>query len=162
LSKALGPKARGLSTYEKEYMAILLAVQQWHPYLQHGEFFIHTDHKSLSQLNEQRLHTVWQHKVFTKLLGLQYKVVYKKGTENRVADAPSRRTHPELSLQLISSVTPEWLLSVQASYDVDPHATDLITKLSLKGDSAPNYTYKDGLLRYKSRIWIGQDPALQS
>jgi hypothetical protein len=26
LSKALGPKSRGLSTYEKEYMAILLAV----------------------------------------------------------------------------------------------------------------------------------------
>jgi hypothetical protein len=26
-SKALGTKSRGLSTYEKEYMAILLAVQ---------------------------------------------------------------------------------------------------------------------------------------
>jgi hypothetical protein len=26
LSKALGPKSRGLSTYEKEYMVILLAV----------------------------------------------------------------------------------------------------------------------------------------
>jgi hypothetical protein len=29
LGKTLGPKSRGLSTYEKEYMAILLAVQQW-------------------------------------------------------------------------------------------------------------------------------------
>jgi hypothetical protein len=27
LSKALGPKSRGLSTYEKEYMAILTAAQ---------------------------------------------------------------------------------------------------------------------------------------
>jgi hypothetical protein len=52
LSKALGPKLRGLLTYEKEYMAILLAVQQWCPYLQQGEFFIHTNHKGLSQLNE--------------------------------------------------------------------------------------------------------------
>jgi hypothetical protein len=33
LSKALGPKSKGLSTYEKEYMAILLAVQQWRAYL---------------------------------------------------------------------------------------------------------------------------------
>jgi hypothetical protein len=48
LSKALGPKSRGLSTYEKEYMVILLAVQQWRAYLQQGEFIIHTDHKSLS------------------------------------------------------------------------------------------------------------------
>jgi hypothetical protein len=59
LSKALGPKSRGLSTHEKEYMAIIIAVQQWRPYLQQGEFIIHTDHKSLSQLNEQRLHIVW-------------------------------------------------------------------------------------------------------
>jgi hypothetical protein len=93
-SKALGPKSKGLSTYEKEYMAILLAVQQWRSYLQHGEFFIHTDHKSLTQLNEQRLHTVWQHKVFTKLLGLQYKIIYRKGVENSVADGLSRKAHP--------------------------------------------------------------------
>jgi hypothetical protein len=58
LSKALGPKLKGLSTYEKEYMTILVAVQHWRSYLQHSEFHIYTDHKSLSQLNEQRLHTV--------------------------------------------------------------------------------------------------------
>ena len=33
LSKALGPKSQGLSTYEKEYLAILLAVQQRRSYL---------------------------------------------------------------------------------------------------------------------------------
>jgi hypothetical protein len=33
ISKALGPKSRGLSTYEKEYMAILVAVQHWRSYL---------------------------------------------------------------------------------------------------------------------------------
>jgi hypothetical protein len=33
LSKALGLKFRGLFTYEKEYKAILLAVQQWRSYL---------------------------------------------------------------------------------------------------------------------------------
>lgn len=48
LSKAMGPKSRGLSTYEKEYMAIIIDVQQWRAYLQHGEFVIVTDHKRLS------------------------------------------------------------------------------------------------------------------
>lgn len=33
LSKALGPRSQGLSTYEKEYMAILLVVDQWRAYL---------------------------------------------------------------------------------------------------------------------------------
>jgi hypothetical protein len=80
ISKALGPKSLGLSAYEKEYLAILIAVQHWRPYLQHAEFVIFTDQKSLSHLSEQRLNTHWQQKVFTKLLGLQYKIVYKKGT----------------------------------------------------------------------------------
>lgn len=29
VSRGLGPRTRGLSTYQKEYMAILLAVEQW-------------------------------------------------------------------------------------------------------------------------------------
>ena len=70
LSKALGPRLQGLSTYEKEYMAILLALEQWRSYLQHAEFQIITDHRSLVQLTDQRLHTPWQQKVFTKLIAL--------------------------------------------------------------------------------------------
>jgi hypothetical protein len=77
LSRALGPKTQGLSIYEKEYLAILLAVAHWRSYLQLAEFTIFTDHKSLTQLNEQRLHTLWQHKVYSKLAGLQYKIIYK-------------------------------------------------------------------------------------
>lgn len=73
VSRALGPRNKGLSVYEKEYLAIILAVQQWRPYLQVGEFMIRTDHKSLSHLTDQRLHTAWQQKLLTKLMGFQYK-----------------------------------------------------------------------------------------
>jgi hypothetical protein len=43
LNRALGPKSCGLHTYEKEYMAVLMAVQQWRSYLQLAEFIIYTD-----------------------------------------------------------------------------------------------------------------------
>jgi predicted alpha/beta hydrolase len=43
VSKSLGPRTRGLSTYDKEYLAILIAVDQWRSYLQHNEFSIFTD-----------------------------------------------------------------------------------------------------------------------
>lgn len=82
MSKSLFPRYRGLSTYEKEYLAIVVAVEQWHPYLQHAEFMIHTVQKSLVHLEEQRLSTPWQQKSFTKLLGLQYRIHYKKSTDN--------------------------------------------------------------------------------
>lgn len=38
LSKSLSPHLQGLSTYEKEYLAILMAVEQWRSYLQLAEF----------------------------------------------------------------------------------------------------------------------------
>jgi hypothetical protein len=43
LSKALCPKNQALSTYEKECLAILLAIDKWRSYLQHQEFIIRTD-----------------------------------------------------------------------------------------------------------------------
>jgi hypothetical protein len=57
--RALGPRNQGLSVYEKEYLAILLAVPQWRPYLQLGAFVTRTDHQSLTHLTDQRLHTDW-------------------------------------------------------------------------------------------------------
>jgi len=59
VSKSLGPKKQGLSIYEKEYLAILMAVDQWRQYLIQGEFLILTDQKSLIHLDDQRLHTPW-------------------------------------------------------------------------------------------------------
>jgi len=130
VSKALGPRTRGLSTYEKEYMAILLAVEHWRPYIQHGEFLIRTDHASLAHLQDQRLHTPWQHKVFSKLLGLQYLIVYKKGSENRVADALSR-PHPELEAFAISRFQPTWVLLIIDAYQQDAKAKDLLQRLAI-------------------------------
>jgi hypothetical protein len=96
ISKALGPKNMGLSTYEKECLAILFAVEQWHPYLQQGEFVIKTDQQSLTYLDDQRITTPWQQKALTKLMGLQFRIMYKQGIENKVVDA--------LSPDLISSL----------------------------------------------------------
>lgn len=53
-------------------------------------YLCHTNYKSLTNLDDQRLSTPWQHKALTKLMGLNYKIVYKKGVDNKVADALSR------------------------------------------------------------------------
>lgn len=52
LSKALSPRNLGLSAYEKEYLALLLAVNRWRLYLQHAEFVVRTDQKSLLHLTD--------------------------------------------------------------------------------------------------------------
>jgi hypothetical protein len=47
LSKASGPLSFGLSTYEKECMAVLYDVKHWRSYLMLGEFVIKTDQCNL-------------------------------------------------------------------------------------------------------------------
>lgn len=113
LSKALGPKNRGLSTYEKDCLAILMAVDKWRSYLQRGEFIIRTDQKALTHLDDQRLSTPWQHRALTKLLGLHYIIVYKKGHENKVADALSRHIGTS-EHELQATCEPTWLEEIKA------------------------------------------------
>jgi hypothetical protein len=85
ISKPPNLRNQGLTVCEKEYLAILMAVDQWRHYLLQAEFVIHTDHQSLTHLNEQRLHIAWQQKVFTRLQGLRYRIQYRKGCDNGVA-----------------------------------------------------------------------------
>ncbi|XP_066365004.1 uncharacterized protein [Miscanthus floridulus] len=118
LSKALGPRSRGLSTYEKEYMAILMALEQWRSYLQHAQFQIIIDHRSLVQLTEQRLNTPWQQKMFTKLMGLQYQIIYRKGVENGAADALSRCP----PAQLAAMSWRQWFNQTEFCYNTTWHS----------------------------------------
>ncbi|KAM0929344.1 hypothetical protein ACQ4PT_001454 [Festuca glaucescens] len=161
ISKALGPRHLGLSTYEKECLAILMAVDKWRSYLQHGEFIIRTDQRSLMHLDDKRLTTSWQHKALTKMLGLQYKIIYKKGVDNRVADALSRHIHGDTEeLQVISACRPIWLEAVELGYTKDSEATQRLAQLALSSPIG-NYTLHKGLIRYKGRIWVGRNPKLQ-
>lgn len=57
---------------------------------------------------------------------------------------------------------PQWLSDVEASYTSDAHAQSLIAMLVIDEHVVLHFSFQDGLLRYKSRIWIGQDSALQT
>jgi hypothetical protein len=78
-----------LSTYEKVFLALIMAVEKWRPYLRRQEFPIRIDHKSLYP-NEQVLQSEVQRKAMTRLMGLQFKIVYRKGKKNVVVHALSK------------------------------------------------------------------------
>lgn len=140
LSKALGPRTQSLSTYEKESLAIILAVEQWRSYLQHDEFVIRIDHRSLSFLDDQRLSTPWQQKALTKLLGLRYRIVYKRGLDNAAADALTRRVLDGLPVLCALSVSfPAWLQDVIQGYSVDSDKQKIIASFALGASPNSNF-----------------------
>jgi hypothetical protein len=154
LSKALSKKSQAMSTYEKECLAIILAIDKWKPYLQHLQFSIATDQRSLVYLGEQKLTNGVQHKAFVKLLGLQYNMVYKKGLENKVADAMSRKVHHD-EVHAISSSKPRWLEIITEGYNQDEATKQLLVELSVSGHNDKGFSLVDGLIKYKGRIWLG-------
>lgn len=156
LIKALAPRNLGLSAYEKECLALLLAIDHWRPYLQHAEFIVRTDQKSLLHLTDQRLNTPIQQRAFTKLVGLQFTIQYKAVMLNRAADALSRRAHEEeSSISALSVCKPAWLEAVRSSYHEDPTTRDLLTRMAVDPASEPEYKLQNGILRFKGRVWIG-------
>jgi hypothetical protein len=92
---------------------------------------IKTDQISLKYLLEQKLTHALQHKGLSKLMGLQYEILYKKGIENKVADALSRRVDvvPTSEACEVTELLPSWLQELQASYKNDDWANSILQGL---------------------------------
>jgi hypothetical protein len=134
---------RKLSTYEKEFMAVIMAIDKWRQYLQLGPFTILTVHKSLCNLSDQQLTSDLQRKAMAKLVGLQFQFKYKKGTDNNAADALSRINH-QAEAQAISVCRPDWVQEVLNSYITDTAMTDLFQQLTIKSPNEQGYSLENG------------------
>lgn len=80
------------SAYDRELLALVLALQKWKHYLLRQHFFVKTDHCSLEHLLNQRITTSEQECLLMKLLPFDFTIICKAGMDNQGADALSRRT----------------------------------------------------------------------
>jgi hypothetical protein len=79
------------STYDKELYAIVRPLEMWQHYLWPKEFVIHSDHESLKHVHSQvklnHRHAKWVEFIES----FPYVIKHKKGKDNVIADALSRR-----------------------------------------------------------------------
>ena len=130
-SKALGVQGQANHIYEKELMAIVLAVQKWRHYLLGRHFIIWSDQHSLRFITEQRDIGNEYQRWISKLMGYDFEIKYKPGTTNQAADAFSRHpsfSHLELDALLTQCSIP-WE-EVQRQIAADPFLHTLHTNLS--------------------------------
>lgn len=93
-------------------------------------------------------------------MGLQHKILYKKGIENGAADALSRHPHEHSELYHIFSSSPQWLSEIMECYQNDQHAHQLLSELAVSSVDAEHYQLQDGVIRYKGCLWLGANSPL--
>lgn len=86
---------------------------------------------------------------------------YKQGKENKVADALSRVSHDH-SVLAISQGIPAWMEQIVQTYEQDDKCLELPAQLSIDSDFAPNYSLKNGVLKYKNKLYVGSNGELRT
>jgi hypothetical protein len=148
--------------YEKEMMAILHALKKWRPYLIGRHFKVKTDHDSLKYFLEQRLSSEEQQKWVTKILGYDFEIVYKKGKQNVVADALSRKDEDvEAFLCAISINQPDWIIEARDEWKNDEKVWTLIQRLQQDSSESNTFTWKNDSLWYKDRLYLCKNSQLK-
>lgn len=72
-------------------MVVVYVITKWRHYVLGNKVLIRTDYHSVKYLLDQRVTTTNLQKWITRLMGLDYEIVYKKGKENVAADCLSRQ-----------------------------------------------------------------------
>jgi hypothetical protein len=153
-SKQLSENNLGKPIYEEEMLAILHAVELWHLYLLGQCFQIKTDHQILKYFLEQCISSQEQQKWVTKLFGYDYEIIYKKGKDNVMADALSRKYEDEGSFFSLSFIVPDWLQVVRQEWLQDPKSLHMIQQLQNKAPAPLGYSWLQDELRYKGCLYL--------
>ncbi len=87
--------------------------------------------------------------------------MYRKGKENVAADALSRQGWEPSHSPALTAVTPAWVTELEESYKGDPTYDAILKGLVLQPEEYKHYTYKQGILRYKGKVCIGNSGDLR-
>ena len=152
-----------VAAYERELIGLVQAVRHWQPYLWGRSFVVRTDHCALKFLLDQRLSTIPQHHWISKLMGYDFRVEFRPGRFNVVADALSRRDGdapllvglqpPEQVLAVISAPTFHLFAELRRELQ-DTEELRVLRDAIAAGDRGADWTVQDGLILCKGRVYV--------
>lgn len=156
-SKVLSGRNALKSNYEKELMALVLAVLHWRLYLIGRCFTIRTDHHSLKHLLQQAIVSPAQQYWMAKLIGFDFVIEYKFRVSNVAADALSRR---DLELECGAVSIPCWVDwdSLRSEARADPVYWPTIRALESGQPVSRPFVLANGVLYFKNRLAIPSNP----
>lgn len=67
-----------------------------------------------------------------------------------------------MEVHALSVCRPAWVQEVLNSYETDATAQSLLTQLAIVSPDAAGFALEQGLIKYKGRLWIADNTALQT
>jgi hypothetical protein len=148
-SKKLSGPSLNYLTYDKELYALIRVLETWQHYFWPKEFVIHSNHESLKHIRGQaklnKHHAKWVEFIKT----FPYIIKHKKGKENVIVDALSRR-YTMLS-QLDHKIF--GLVSIKELYAMDVDFKDAYENYR-EGRTWNKYVLQDGLLYRANKLCV--------
>jgi hypothetical protein len=143
LSKTFSDRECNWDIYEKELFAVIYTIRKWEHYLQSNiPFTIITDNNAVSHFQTQKKLNAKQMRWITYLATFSFNIIHRPGTENKVADAISRKD----------------IFGITITND---HWIEQLRQLSTKVVTKPWMTQRNGLFYKDNRLYIPGYPGIK-
>lgn len=147
-SEKFNDAKRRYSTYDKEFYAIIRALDHWQHYLVSKEFILHSDHEALKYIQGQHKLQSRHAKWVEFLQAFTFTIQHKSGKLNKGADALSRK------YSLLTSLQPKIIGFdlLQSEYPSDPDFGELYA--SCHNHAKGEYHVFNGFLFKKQQLCV--------
>lgn len=158
ISRRLTEAELKYTIFEKEALAVIMAFDKFHVYLDSKSFDLYTDNSALSYCLSGSKHVGRLARWALKLSAYKYTVRPIRGSENVVADALSRMYHEidgDQNNASVSSVTcaaitfPDLFVDISQHQLADDECNALIARLKT-GEVIPGFKIKNDILLHRS------------
>lgn len=159
-SRKLKPAEQNYPTHELELLAVVHALKTWRYYLDGSHFIVYTDHATLQHFPTQPKLTRRQARWMELLQEYDFDFKYKRGSDNIVPDALSRRPDHQTEDPVTTNPVSLHSIDIQLEHGVKQRLIEdyktsprlsLVYQSCLAGNIPPGYTFHNDLLYFDRR-----------
>jgi len=156
MSKGLKNAETRYDIYDKELLAIIMALKEWRCHLQGAEFpfKIYCDHRNLKFPKSPEVLSDRQIRWLEFLSKFNYEIIYRKGVSNKKADILSRRPDyfvGSIALMLDNS---KFFDQLKDAYKEDEEITNIINNINNNLNTNNDFEITNDILYFKNRIYM--------
>ena len=160
-SRTLSSSERNYSTHKLEFLALKWAItSKFNYYLYGNKFEVYTDHNPLVYLTTTAKLDALGHRWLAELASYDFKIFYKPGTQNAVADSLSRQVPFELKQDEFSKTISDDVFKELCKYLSSKEFSGVAESIGAPADVVSSAVNVNVMTRVDWQVEQGKDPTV--